>query len=192
MARHRVRGLPGGRHWWTLPGVTSPRQAVAGAVAAVVLGGGIWLASTRGQGATVALPARLDGYAAASGGQGRLAGRGGPASSVRRYLDGGRPAFELRAVRAATAAPVAPAQDLMALQVMRPPRQVIRIGEVVCVIDNDPIGKGSVPPPTSVHTRLCRRSDATLTVQVDDVAVTLEHHPRAVARLVDHAWARLR
>ena len=119
-------------------------------------------------------------------------GRDG-APGTRHWVAGSSP--DRRLALTAVAGPVEPLHarrvDLMSVQVSQQPEELRRYGAVVCKLHHDPLPKGNVPTTDAVRTLTCQRTSPALSVVGTDPGPALEHHPEAVARMVDRAYQRL-
>lgn len=94
-------------------------------------------------------------------------------------------------MRARSPLPWVPYQDPADLHLARAPQEVLRFGDVSCVVQNQPTPEGSEPAQDAATTTLCARTGPDLTVQVLYPGPDLGHQPERVAQLVDEAWASL-
>jgi hypothetical protein len=119
-------------------------------------------------------------------------GRDG-APGTRHWIAGSGP--DRRLELTAIAGPVEPLHarhvDLMSLQVAQQPEELRRFGAVVCKLHHDALPKGTAPTTDAVRTVACQRTSPALSVVGTDPGPGLEHHPEAVARMVDRAYERL-
>jgi hypothetical protein len=117
---------------------------------------------------------------------------GGATATAQRYTNQGLDnSFQLLAVGAPSPRLFAPYEDAAFLGLARPPSEVLTLGTVDCLVQNEPTARGGTPPPTSVHIVTCQRLDKHLTVQVTRVSGDLGNDPAAVSKLVDQAWSEL-
>jgi hypothetical protein len=117
---------------------------------------------------------------------------GGAGAVAATYVDDELLTFvPLVAVRAQAPLPWVPYQDPADLHLVRAPQEVLRFGDVACVVQNQPTPEGGEPAEDSVVTTLCSRTGPGLTVQVLFPGSDLGHQPARVAQLVDEAWASL-
>jgi hypothetical protein len=118
---------------------------------------------------------------------------GGADARIQSYADGQLESrFSLQIVRAsAPFPPFVPYQDAQALGLARPLQEVLRYGQVACVVQNDATVAGQSPRPDAVHVLTCLRTGSGLTVQVGGVSGPVGKRPEEVAALVDEAWKKL-
>ena len=117
---------------------------------------------------------------------------GGAGAVAATYVDDELLTFvPLVAVRAQSPQPWVPYQDPADLHLARAPQEVLRFGDVSCVVQNQPTPEGQEPAEDAVITTSCVRTGPGLTVQVLYPGPDLGHQPARVAQLVDEAWASL-
>ena len=117
---------------------------------------------------------------------------GGAAAVAATYVDDDLLSFvPLVAVRAQAPLPWVPYQDAAELGLARPPQELVRFGDVACVVQNQATPEGQEPAGDAAITTSCMRTGPGLTVQVLYPGPELGHQPEQVARLVDEAWASL-
>ncbi|MDH6126489.1 hypothetical protein [Kitasatospora sp. GP82] len=116
---------------------------------------------------------------------------GGAPAVVQGFADAGvEQMFTLAAVRAASPRPYVPFEDAALLGLAVPTDQLLTIGNVDCVLYNQPTPAGQQPKPETVVVNYCQRAGAGLTVQIRQVGGDdLRQHPDRVAALVDQAWS---
>jgi hypothetical protein len=114
----------------------------------------------------------------------------GAAAAVSIYYKGPDLArFEVRAVRAHTPPPVDVYSDAKAEGLAAPTHQVARLGEVYCEVRTQVISAGSPVPPDDVYVQFCQRTSSSLTIWIYPGGTDeSDHHPAAVAALVDQMW----
>ncbi|MGO4751825.1 hypothetical protein AB4212_24975 [Streptomyces sp. 2MCAF27] len=117
---------------------------------------------------------------------------GGAAAVVKRYADDGvLTTATLVAVRSRSPKPYVPDQDPKRLGLEKPQDELKTIGDVSCVLYNEPTAAGSEPRKESVHVTYCQRTGDGLTVQVHTGGSGLANQPDKVASLVEKAWSEL-
>jgi hypothetical protein len=118
---------------------------------------------------------------------------GGADARIQSYADAQLESqFSLQIVRAsAPFPPFVPYQDAKVLGLARPQQEVVRHGQVACVVQNDVTVSGQSPAPDAVHVLTCMRTAPGLTVQVGSVGGPVARRPEEVAALVDEAWKKL-
>ncbi|MEU9127020.1 hypothetical protein AB0D08_02695 [Kitasatospora sp. NPDC048540] len=117
---------------------------------------------------------------------------GGAAGLARRYADRQlEQTFLLVAVRANTPGPWVAYQDAARLGLVRAPEEVRRIGEVSCLIANQPTNAGGTPADDTVNVVLCQRAARGLTVQIRYPGGDLRNRPEQTAELIDTVWSQL-
>lgn len=117
---------------------------------------------------------------------------GGVPAAAQLYSDKGlENMFLLLAVRAPSPRLFTPYQDPGYLGLARPQNEVRTIGDVDCLVFNDPTPRGKTPPADSVHVVECRRSGRQLTVSIVHVTGDLASAPATAAQLVDAGWNAL-
>lgn len=117
---------------------------------------------------------------------------GGAAATVAHYADEElENIVTLFVVRADSPEPFVPYENLKELAEAVPQNELVRVGDVACVVFNSQFVKSGPEPTDGVVTTLCQRSGNGLTVQVR-VGGDIQHHPDQVAALVDDAWASVR
>jgi hypothetical protein len=113
----------------------------------------------------------------------------GAAATVAHYADGQlEDIVALFAVRAESPEPFVQYENLKELEEGVPQNQLVRVGDVACVVYNSQFVKSGPEPTEGVLTNLCQRSGNGMTVQIRPSG-DLQHHPDQVAALVDDAWA---
>jgi hypothetical protein len=118
---------------------------------------------------------------------------GGADARLQSYADAGLDSqFTLQIVRASTPfPPYVPYQDPQVLGIARPSQEVLRFGQVACVVQNDVVVAGQNPGPESVHVLSCLRTGPGRTITIGPVTGSVGHRPQEVAALVDEAWTKL-
>lgn len=117
---------------------------------------------------------------------------GGAAAVVKRYADDGvLTTATLVAVRSRSPKPYVPDQDPKRLGLEKPQDELKTIGDVSCVLYNEPTAAGSEPRKESVHVTYCQRTGDGLTVQIRPVGSGMANQPEKVAALVEKAWSEL-
>ncbi|MFF8812692.1 hypothetical protein [Streptomyces pactum] len=117
---------------------------------------------------------------------------GGAPAAVQTYTDQEMTGqLMLTAVRAGSPEPFAPYEDAAALGLAEPTREVVRVGEVACVVHNQPVPARRKPGPETVNVEFCQRTEDGLTVQVRGVTAEVRTRPEDVAALVEEAWSAL-
>jgi hypothetical protein len=92
-------------------------------------------------------------------------------------------------VRAHTPPPVLPYQDPRYLGLAAPVREVMRIGQVYCDVQRQPVPAGKQVPTEGVYVGSCQRTSSSLTVWImPGGSEQVGHHPGAIARLVNQMW----
>lgn len=116
---------------------------------------------------------------------------GGAGAAVRTYAqrDDASTTVLVSAVRGGSPAPFVPYQDAAALGLVRPMREVRTVGDVACLIVNQPTPAGQTPRPDSVNVDHCQRTKEGLTVTVGNISGDLRTSPDQVAALVEDAWS---
>jgi hypothetical protein len=115
----------------------------------------------------------------------------GAAATVQRYSDDNYATTAyLMAVRAPSPPPYVLYEDVKYLRVVRPFQEVLRFGDVACLVQNDDTLRKK-PAPDSVYVLRCQRSDGKLTVALQPGGDPITHQPARDARMVDEAWADL-
>ncbi|MFD9959653.1 hypothetical protein [Amycolatopsis sp. NPDC058986] len=98
----------------------------------------------------------------------------------------------LQAVRADSPEPFVPYVDAARLGLAAPQQDLERVGDVVCVIYNQPTRAGEKPAEDAKGVMSCQRSGGGLTVQiVVGSSGKLRHDAGAVAALIGQAWPKL-
>jgi len=93
------------------------------------------------------------------------------------------------AVRAHTPPPVLPYQDPHYLGLAAPVRDVMRIGQVYCDVQRQPVPAGGQVPTEGVYVGSCQRTSPSLTVWImPGGSADVGHHPDVMARLVNQMW----
>jgi hypothetical protein len=117
----------------------------------------------------------------------------GAAAAVETYSDDTyQNSFTVYVVRATSPFPVfVRYEDPKVLQVVRPPNEERRYGEVSCQVVNEPTAKGGKPGPESAHVVDCRRTEQGLTVDIVAATGDLGTRPDQVASLVDDVWSQV-
>ncbi|MER6139882.1 hypothetical protein ABT174_07460 [Streptomyces sparsogenes] len=117
---------------------------------------------------------------------------GGAAAVVKRYADDdAETVVTLVAVRSRSPKPYVPYEDRERLALAVPPDELKVIGEVSCVLYNQPTPADSKPTAESVHVTYCQRTGDGLTVQIRPTGSGLANRPAKVADLVEKAWSAL-
>jgi hypothetical protein len=118
---------------------------------------------------------------------------GGADARIQSYADAKLESqFSLQIVRASAPFPPFVAyQDAQVLGLARPLQEVLRYGQVACVVQNDATVAGQSPGPDAVHVLSCLRTGPGLTVQVGSVGGPVARRPEEVAALLDEAWKKL-
>ncbi|MEU1664815.1 hypothetical protein ABZ547_14570 [Streptomyces sparsogenes] len=117
---------------------------------------------------------------------------GGAAAVVKRYADDDvQTVVTLAAVRSRSPKPYVPYEDRERLALAVPPDQLKVIGDVSCVLYNQPTPAGSKPTTESVNVTYCQRTGDGLTVQIRPGGGDLAHQPTKVADIVEKAWSAL-
>jgi hypothetical protein len=111
---------------------------------------------------------------------------GDAAVSVRRYASPDLYAFlTVVAVRAHSPGLFSTAADPKDLQIARPTEEVVSVGEVQCVVHNDPVPTSQ--EPRSPVTTVCQRTSGSLTVFAFPSG-TLAEKPGGAAAMVRQTW----
>ncbi|MFI1334916.1 hypothetical protein ACH4U7_33395 [Streptomyces sp. NPDC020845] len=117
---------------------------------------------------------------------------GGAAAVVKRYADADvQTTVTLIAVRSRSPQPYVPYQDHKRLALAKPQDELKTIGDVSCVLYNQPTPAGSKPTADSVHVSYCQRTGDGLTVQIRAVGSGMANQPEKVAAVVEKAWSEL-
>lgn len=117
---------------------------------------------------------------------------GGAAAVMRQYADEEiQTTATLVAVRSRSPKPYVPYVDPKRLGLAKPQDELKTIGDVSCVLYNQPTPEGSAPTADSVHVTYCQRTGDGLTVQVRTVGSGVANKPAKVAALVESAWSAL-
>jgi hypothetical protein len=117
---------------------------------------------------------------------------GGAAAVVKQYADDDvETTVTLVAVRSRSPKPYVPYEDPERLALAVPPDELKVIGDVSCVLYNQPTAAGSKPTAESVHVTLCQRTGDGLTVQIRPGGSGVANQPEKVASLVEEAWSQL-
>ncbi|MHA6763796.1 hypothetical protein [Streptacidiphilus sp. PAMC 29251] len=96
----------------------------------------------------------------------------------------------LNAVSASSPQPYVPYEDAAQLGLAVPTDQLVQVGQVACVVFNQPTAAGQKPAGDSVVVTYCQRTGSGLTVQLR-ASGDLQHQPAEMAALVDKAWSAL-
>ncbi len=201
------RGFPA-----PVPGRVNPRGPLLiagflGFVVGAIVVGGAWLlfGNDGASSSPISAPDHLKGYvrqgeAKAHGDKREFADRrddwdrrsgerlsdanGGAGALVQTYSDQElQNTFMLEVVRAQVAfPPYVPYSDPAVLGMDRPPEELREIGDVACLVRND---------PAQSYVASCLRSEDGLTVQITHVSGDLLQKPDEVAGLLDAAWSEL-
>ncbi|MGW3966597.1 hypothetical protein ACWED2_42745 [Amycolatopsis sp. NPDC005003] len=117
---------------------------------------------------------------------------GGAGAVVQQYQDDRlRRSFQLLAVRAPSPGLVVPYEDPEALGLATPSNELVRFGDVQCLVHHDPVNAGSTPDPEGSSVRTCQRVGPDLTVTLRSLSSEGNRDPREMAGLVEEAWAIL-
>ncbi|WP_370962710.1 hypothetical protein [Amycolatopsis sp. cg9] len=117
---------------------------------------------------------------------------GGAGAVAQQYQDDRlERAFQLIAVSAASPELVAPYEDTEALGLAAPSTELVRVGEVQCLVHNDTTVAGSTPDPERSFVTSCQRSGPDLTVTLRPVSAEGNRDPRELAGIVEEAWKGL-
>jgi hypothetical protein len=117
---------------------------------------------------------------------------GGAAATVAHYADEELDDIvALSVVRADSPEPFVQYQNLKELAEAVPQNELVRTGDVACLVFNADFVKSGPEPTDGVMTTLCQRTGNGLTVQVRPSG-DIQHHPDQVAALVDNAWDAVR
>lgn len=117
---------------------------------------------------------------------------GGAAAVVKQYADDDvQTTVTLVAVRSRSPKPYVPYEDAKRLALAAPTDELKVIGDVSCVLYNQPTPEGSKPTAESVHVTLCQRTGDGLTVQIRPGGSGVANQPEKVAALVETAWSAL-
>ncbi|MCR6489291.1 hypothetical protein M8542_41395 [Amycolatopsis sp. OK19-0408] len=117
---------------------------------------------------------------------------GGAAAVVQDYQDDRLlRSFQLIAVRASSPELFAPFEDVQALGVAKPSTELVRVGDVACLLHNDPAAPGSTPDPDRSFVLSCQRTGPGLTVTVRSLATEGNRDPQELAGIVEQAWKEL-
>ncbi|MCK7624305.1 hypothetical protein MUU72_14540 [Streptomyces sp. RS10V-4] len=117
---------------------------------------------------------------------------GGAPAAVRTLAEPGLETFFMvNAVRARTPEPFTPYEDVTTLGLVRPMREVVRVGGATCLVANQPTPTGQQPRPDAVSVDYCQRTADGLTVQIRGISGGLRNSPQQVAELLDEAWSAL-
>ncbi|MEU8635799.1 hypothetical protein AB0C38_26840 [Amycolatopsis sp. NPDC048633] len=120
------------------------------------------------------------------------AANAGAGAVVQQYQDDGLlRSFQLVAVRAPAPELFAPYEDVQALGVAKPSTELVRVGDVQCLVHNDPAAPGSAPDPERSFVINCQRTGPGLTVTVRSMGTEGNRDPQELARIVDEAWTTL-
>jgi hypothetical protein len=114
---------------------------------------------------------------------------GGAGALVQVYSDGtlGQQ-VTLMIYRAPSAHPLyVPYEDNSYLGLAKPSQSAEELGEVSCLVRNDPVPAGQAQPRGSEHVQMCSRTDSLLTVEIHPNG-NLADSPLQVAALVNSAW----
>jgi hypothetical protein len=116
----------------------------------------------------------------------------GAGAVVQQYQDDGlQRGVQLIAVRAPSPELVAPYEDTEALGLVKPSTELVRVGEVQCLVHNDPAPVGSTPDPERSFVTNCQRTGSALTVTVRSLSSEGNRDARELAGIVDEAWTTL-
>lgn len=96
--------------------------------------------------------------------------------------------LELIAVRAPSPELFAPYEDLQALGEAKPSTELVRIGEVQCLLHNNLSAPGSTPDPDLSFVMNCQRTGPGLTVTVRCLGAEGNRDPQELAGIVEQAW----
>ncbi|MEV6644069.1 hypothetical protein [Amycolatopsis sp. NPDC051371] len=99
--------------------------------------------------------------------------------------------FQLVAVRAPSPELFAPYEDVQALGIAKPGTELVRVGDVQCLVHNDPAAPGSAPDPDRSFVTNCQRTGAGLTVAVRSMGTEGNRDPRELAGIVEQAWQEI-
>ncbi|MFI1847374.1 hypothetical protein [Streptomyces sp. NPDC020480] len=117
---------------------------------------------------------------------------GGAAAVVKQYVDKDfQTTATLIAVRSRAPEPYVLYVDPKRLALAKAPDELKTIGDVSCVLYNQPTMEGSEPTADSVHVTYCQRTGDGLTVQVRTAGSGVSNRPDKVADLVEEAWSAL-
>lgn len=117
---------------------------------------------------------------------------GGAGAVVQEYRDDKfARGFQLIAVRAPSPELFAPYQDAQALGMAKPDTELVRVGDVQCLLHNDPAALGSTPDPDQSFVTSCQRSGPALTVTIRTLSREGNGDPRELAGIVKEAWGTL-
>ncbi len=117
---------------------------------------------------------------------------GGAAAVVRQYADQQfQTTATLIAVRSRSPEPYVPYVDPKRLGLVKPQDELKTIGDVSCVLYNQPTPAGSEPTADSVRVSYCQRTGDGLTVQIRTVGGGEANQPDKVAAMVEAAWSEL-
>ncbi|MGW4064320.1 hypothetical protein ACWEGE_38955 [Amycolatopsis sp. NPDC004747] len=117
---------------------------------------------------------------------------GGAGAVVQQYQDDQlRRTVQLLAVRAPSPGLIAPYEDAEALGLAAPGTELVRFGDVQCLVQHDPVSAGSAPDPDRSAVRTCQRTGTDLTVTLKGLSSEGNRDPREMAGLVEEAWAIL-
>jgi hypothetical protein len=121
-----------------------------------------------------------------------LAFGGAPAVS-RRYSSphaGDYSQIEIVAVEAASPKPFELAENAKRLGLVRPPTEVVTVGDARCVISNAPTVPPEKPAPDSVNVTRCERTSGAHTL-IARSSGPIAHDPKTIAAFADLAWDAL-
>lgn len=117
---------------------------------------------------------------------------GGAGAVFRQYSDEGlQNMFSLEAVRAQSPKPFYPYVDPAQLGLAKPEQDVETLGEVVCLVNHQPVVAGQQEQPDQVHVETCERTAAHLTVRLRFQGGDSWHSLADAAALTDKAWSQL-
>lgn len=100
-------------------------------------------------------------------------------------------AFQLIAVSAASPELVAPYEDAEALGLAAPGTELVRVGDVQCLVHHDSAAAGTTPDPDRSFVTSCQRSGPALTVTLRCVSAEGNRDPHELAGIVEAAWKEL-
>ncbi|WP_206789821.1 hypothetical protein [Amycolatopsis sp. MtRt-6] len=117
---------------------------------------------------------------------------GGAGAVVQQYQDDQLlRSVQLLAVRAPSPGLVAPYQDAAALGLAAPSTELVRFGDVQCLVHHDPVRAGSTPDPDQTSVQTCQRTGPGLTVTLRSLSSEGNRDPREMAGILEEAWTIL-
>ncbi|MEU0537511.1 hypothetical protein [Amycolatopsis tolypomycina] len=117
---------------------------------------------------------------------------GGAGAVVQQYQDDRlRRSVRLLAVRAPSPGLIAPYQDAEALGLAAPGTELVRFGDVQCLVHHDPENAGSAPDPERSSVRVCQHTGPDLTVTLQSISSEGNRDPREFAGILEEAWTIL-